>query len=116
MEPKPDFLGPQAAAAFQDASVAAAYRYRPAYAPAAIDLLTGLLSDRPRAVLDVGCGTGAVARALAPRVDRVDALDVSAAMVAAGRALPGGADPRLRWIVGRAEDAPLAPPYALITA
>src|SRR5689334_17174038 len=100
MQPKPDFLGPQAAAAFADASVAGAYQYRPGYAPAAIDLLAALLRDRPRHVLDVGCGTGAVARALAPRVDRVDALDMSAAMVAAGRALPGGADPRLRWHVG----------------
>jgi len=37
-------------------------------------------------------------------------------MVERGRQLPDGAAPNLRWICGRAEDAPLAPPYALITA
>jgi hypothetical protein len=33
-----------------------------------------------------------------------------------GRELPYGDDPRLRWLQGRVEDVPLAPPYALITA
>lgn len=47
---------------------------------------------------------------------RVDAIDPSAAMVAEGRRLSGGHDSRLRWIVGRAEDADLSPPYGLITA
>jgi trans-aconitate methyltransferase len=37
-------------------------------------------------------------------------------MISRGRALPGGDDPRIRWILGRAEDAPLSPPYGLITS
>jgi SAM-dependent methyltransferase len=48
--------------------------------------------------------------------DRVDAVDVSAPMLALGRTLPGGDSPKLRWILGRAEEAALDPPYALITA
>jgi SAM-dependent methyltransferase len=116
MQPKPDFLGPQAAAAFQDESVVRSYQHRPTYPAAALDFLVGLIADRPRAVLDVGCGTGALARPLAARVDRVDAVDVSAAMVAEGRHLPHGDHPHLTWIVGRVEEAPLHPPYALITA
>lgn len=37
-------------------------------------------------------------------------------MMDAGLGLPGGADRRLRWIVGSAEDAQLSAPYGLITA
>jgi predicted TPR repeat methyltransferase len=36
--------------------------------------------------LDLGCGTGLMARALAGRVDRLDGVDLSAAMVAVARA------------------------------
>jgi SAM-dependent methyltransferase len=67
-------------------------------------------------VLDLGCGDGFVARPLAPLVERVDAVDISAAMVEVGRRRPGGGHPNLRWIIGPAETAPLAPPYALVTA
>lgn len=116
MQPKPAFLGPQTSSAFQDPSVAAAYQARPPYPAATFDILADLMDDSPRHVLDVGCGTGFLARPLAERAERVDALDVSATMIAHGKLLPGGESPRLRWIVGRAEDAPLDPPYALITA
>jgi hypothetical protein len=37
-------------------------------------------------------------------------------MIARGKGLPGGDDPRIRWLHAAAEDAPLAPPYSLITA
>ena len=116
MQPKPAFLGPQTSSAFQDPSVVAAYQTRPPYPDATFDLLADLMDVSPRYVLDVGCGTGFLARPLAERAERVDALDVSAAMIAQGKLLPGGDSPRLRWIVGRAEDTPLDPPYALITA
>jgi SAM-dependent methyltransferase len=80
------------------------------------DLLARLLGERPGAVLDLGCGPGLIARRLVGQATRVDALDVSAAMIAAGRASPNGDRPNLRWILGRAEDAPLNPPYTLATA
>jgi len=47
--------------------------------------------------------------------DRVDAVEPSAAMIAEGRRLPGGDDRHIRWILGSAEEAPLDPPYGLIT-
>jgi SAM-dependent methyltransferase len=116
MEPQPACYGPEHAAAFQDAGAARAYQNRPPYAPEVFARLRGLVAGEPRRVLDVGCGTGFVARPLAELVDAVDALDISPAMIAEGRRLPGGDSPRLRWIVGAAEDAALAPPYGLITA
>jgi len=79
-------------------------------------MLAGLMTYEPRAVLDIGCGTGFIARPLAPLVDRVDAVDISAAMIEAGKRLPSGDHPGLAWIVGRAEDVVLHPPYCLVTA
>ena len=116
MQPKPKHLGPEYAAQFQDAAVVAAYPTRPPYPPEVFEILAERITTEPRSVLDVGCGTGDVARRLAPRLARLDALDVSWRMIARGKALPGGDAPNLRWIVGAAEDASLEPPYALITA
>lgn len=116
MQPKPSHLGPAYAAQFADASVAAAYRHRPPYPAEVFAVLAGLAVASPRAVLDAGCGTGDIARNLVGAVDRVDAVDPSAAMLARGRALPGGDHPRLRWVAGPIETGPLAPPYALVTA
>jgi SAM-dependent methyltransferase len=103
-------------AAFGDPDVVEAYQYRPPYPPEVFDVLNELITDRPRHVLDIGAGDGALARPLARRVDRVDAVDVSAAMLAAGARQPGGDQPNLRWILGSAETADLAGPYALVTA
>ena len=52
---------------FGDASVVAAYAARPPY-PAALDPLFVELAGGPAAhVLDLGCGTGELARRLAPQ-------------------------------------------------
>ena len=96
--------------------VIAAYVSRPPYAQAAIEFLPDLITDQPAAVLDVGCGPGDIARRLAPLVDHVDAVDFSPGMIETGRRLPGGGAPNLRWIVGAVEEAPVDPPYALVTA
>ncbi|HEX6121939.1 MAG TPA: class I SAM-dependent methyltransferase [Ktedonobacterales bacterium] len=116
MRPKPTHLGAEYGAQFQDASVVAAYPHRPPYPEAVFETLAGLLPAGQGAVLDLGCGTGDLARRLAERVARVDALDLSAGMLALARTLPGGDRPNLRWIHGAAEAAPLEPPYGLITA
>jgi SAM-dependent methyltransferase len=104
------------AEAFSYPGVASAYQHRPPYPEMVFDVLTGLISDTPRTVLDLGAGEGALARPLAARVDQVDAVDISAAMVAEGRCRPGGDAPNLRWIVGAVETTPLGGPYALATA
>lgn len=99
---------------FEDREVAELYRHRPPYPPAIFAALERLLVA-PHTVLDAGAGTGALARTMVRFAARVDALDPSEAMVAVGRTLPGGRSRRLRWIVGRAEQATLTPPYGLIT-
>lgn len=114
MEPKPKGWSEPYAAVFRDRSVVDVYHLRPPY-PAEIFEVLGRLAAGG-AVVDVGCGPGDLARPLAARVDRVDAVDVSAPMIERGRTLPGGGAANLRWIVGRIEEAPLEPPYALATA
>ncbi|MGH2390856.1 MAG: class I SAM-dependent methyltransferase [Chloroflexota bacterium] len=111
---KPAHWAAERAAAFQDQSVVDHYHLRPPYPPAVIETLAELATVSPRTVLDVGTGTGELARRLVGQVERVDALDRSEQMIARGRTLPGGNHPRLRWMLGAAETAPLDPPYALI--
>jgi SAM-dependent methyltransferase len=99
---------------FSDDEVAELYQYRAPY-PQGVFAILERLVVAPRVVLDAGAGTGALARHFPFSIERVDAVDPSAAMIARGRSLPGGDDARIRWIVGRAESAPLSPPYGLIT-
>lgn len=106
----------QLALTFAHPGVADAYQHRPPYPAQVFDILERLLTDQPRTVLDLGAGEGAIARPLASRVEHVDAVDISAAMIAAGQQRPGGRRPNLRWIAGAAETAPLGGPYALVTA
>jgi trans-aconitate methyltransferase len=116
MHPKPAHLTPEHAALFQATSIVDAYPHRAPYPLETFDVLVSLMTDAPHIVLDAGTGTGKIARFLAPRVDRVDAVDWSAEMVTKGQQLEGGKHPHLRWICGRMEEVALWPPYALITA
>jgi SAM-dependent methyltransferase len=116
MPPKPGYYAPERARVFQDEAVARSYLLRPPYPDDLFAALATLVVDEPRTVLDLGTGTGDLARGLLPAVDRVDAVDVSLAMIEQGRSLDHGDDPRLRWIHGRAEQALLDSPYALVTA
>lgn len=116
MKPKPKYLGSEYSAPYKDRSVLEAYRYRAPYPPETFEILAELITDEPRVVLDVGCGTGEVARYILDFVDRVDAVDFSHHMIEEGKRLPKGNHPRLRWILGRAEEVVLNPPYALVTA
>ena len=113
--PKPAHLEPEYAAQFGDAAVVMAYPTRPPYPAAVFDLLAGLTVE-PWVALDVGCGTGDIARRLAPRMQRVDAVDIAERMVARARTLPGGDAENLRWQVAPLEDAALAAPYGLAVA
>ena len=104
------------AASFEDVGVARAYRHRPPYAAAAILRLSELCDPGCRVVLDLGSGTGNVALRIAPLVERVDAVEPSRPMVAAGREEPSAHADRVHWILGFAEAAALRPPYGLATA
>ncbi len=113
---RPARFGKKYASAFQEASVAEAYAYRPPYPPAVFDILGSLLPAQPRRILDVGCGTGALARHLTRFGVPVDAVDISAPMIAHGQRLPNGAHPLIRWQNGAIEEISLTPGYDLITA
>jgi SAM-dependent methyltransferase len=114
--PRPWHVAREYAEQFQDQSVVDVYHLRPHYPEETFRLLAGLCApDCPR-VLDVGCGTGEVARRIAPLVEHVDAVDLSSAMLAKGKGQPGGDAPNLHWIEGEIETVALTPPYGLITA
>src|SRR5215467_11417132 len=112
----PFLQGAHNAGRFQDQSVVDRYHLRPTYPSETFTILNELIVDEPRAVLDVGCGTGNVARPLASSVERIDAVDLSLPMLERARTLPGGDSPKIRWLHGRAEEVELEPPYALVTA
>lgn len=116
MNRKPSHLGLKYAEQFKDPSLVEVYHYRRPYPDEAINKLVALITDEPRTILDVGCGTGDLARRLVNLGERVDAGDFSSPMIDKGRTLPGGDHPHLNWIYGRVEDITLHPPYALITA
>jgi len=116
MMKRPESHGEQYVVRFQHQSVVDRYHLRPTYPPQTFELLNDLIVDEPRAVLDVGCGTGKIARPLAASVKRVDAVDRSLPMLSRARTEPGGDSTKIRWLHGRAEDVELEPPYALVTA
>src|SRR5262245_3558783 len=89
MEPKPPGWAPQYGAVFADQDVVDVYHLRPAYSQELIDVLAGLAEGGR--VLDAGCGTGEIARRLAPLVTHVDAVDVSGAMIDTARRQPAPA-------------------------
>ena len=74
------------------------------------------MTDEPKAVLDVGCGTGLITRNLMEFVDRVDGVDFSENLIETAKILPNGNHPGINWICGPVEEVLLSPPYALITA
>ena len=112
MPDRPAHLTAHNAASFQLASVVDAYHLRTPYPPELAPFLVGLMPART-VVLELGCGTGEIARALAPLVEHVDAIDISEPMLARAHAMPGGDHPRIGWALGRAEDLPIDRTYAL---
>lgn len=116
MQPEPQDVRTFYADTFKDRRVVDAYRHRPPYPDEVFAILAGLLIDEPGTVLDVGAGSGDLARRMVEFAWRVDAVDFSERMIEQGKRLPHGDHPRLRWIYGKVEEAPLSPPYALITA
>ena len=112
--PKPKHLGPEYADQFRDESIVDAYVNYPPYSAEVFEVLDGLIRDEPRTVLDMGCGTGEIARPLAGYVDRVDAVDQSKAMIRIGRCRDGGDRANIRWVCQSAEDFQYEARYSLI--
>lgn len=113
---KPSFFDSEHAQVFKHQSIAEAYQHRPPYPTEVFAILAGLISEEPRRVLDVGSGTGNIARNLIEHVESIDAVDFSQQMIEQGKHLPNGNYPRLHWLYGSVEEVALDPPYALVTA
>ncbi len=104
-----------AGAIFAEEDVARCYHARPPYAPALYERLLALVPDRRRA-LDLGCGPGKVAVALAEHFGEVVALDPSEPMLAAGRAADAGRHPNIAWTLGKGETYEDAGGFDLVAA
>jgi SAM-dependent methyltransferase len=79
------------------------------FLPSAEDLLRRAAPGPGERVLDVACGTGAVARQVAPMVGAagtVVGLDVSPAMLGVARSLPAPSGPAIAWREGSAVALP----------
>lgn len=114
MKPKPDMWGWAHGSAWLDDETARAYLARPPHPEETLLRLADELGARGGRVLDLGTGTGELARRLAPLARHVDAVDVAAPMLALARTLPGGNAGNIRWLEGRAEDVALEAPYDLV--
>jgi SAM-dependent methyltransferase len=98
---------------FDDLDVARCYVHRAPYAPALYDFLLTLTPGRTRA-LDLGCGPGKIAGALATHFKVVEALDPAEPMIVVGRELnPDTAN--IHWLCATAEEGVGDGPYDLVT-
>jgi len=91
--------------------MAAAYGARVPYPGDLFDAVADLCTRRGP-VLEIGAGNGRFTFGLADRVDRLDAVEPSAAMIAAA----GRTHDRVRWINATFEDASLHGPYTMAVA
>ena len=114
MDQKPKGWSSDYGSWFELPSLAERYGARPSYPQGLFPHLAALAGGQDGIVLDAGCGTGDVARRLAPLVARVDAVDRSVAMLEQARRQ--GRAGNIRWIAAAIEAAPLEPPYTLVTA
>jgi ubiquinone/menaquinone biosynthesis C-methylase UbiE len=116
MEPKPSHLAAEYGSQFADTSVAAAYAKRPPFPDAVFDVLTSLFPAGPQRVLELGCGSGDLTLRLAQRVDHVDAIEPSRAMLDIARArMPAGLG-NVRWLQTTAEAFEPDGTYSLVVA
>jgi len=100
---------------FEDAEVARLYLHRPAYDPRVYDKLLDV-TPGTGALLDLGCGTGKIARGLAHAFSRVVGIDASEAMLEVAARLDAP-ESNITWRHGLAETADLSgDPFDLVVA
>ncbi len=104
------------AAQFADRAVVAAYATRPPYPEEVLEILESLLPPGQTRVLELGCGSGDLSLRLAPRVGRLDALDVSEPMLERARARAGNCHANLTWISAPVESFTPSARYSQIVA
>lgn len=106
----------QYASQFREANVVESYPCRPPYPAETFDIVADLGANASATVLDLGTGTGEIARNLAPRVHHVDAIDISKPMIELGQSLPGGNAANLNWIAESVESHPFRQKYEMVIA
>lgn len=116
MRPKPAGLDLSYAAQFDDPAVVAAYITRPPYADDAVSLIVDLAGGANGHILDLGCGTGELARRASAEVRSITAIDRSPRMIAEARQRAGGDVQNVEWMVGRVEDVPFSGTFTLALA
>ncbi len=104
------------ASRFKNRSLAENYKFRPPYPDEIYETILVLLENGDKRILDVGCGTGKIARNIVEFVEKVDAVDFSEEMIREGKSLMNGDHSNLQWIHGDIENVKLFPPYNLVTA
>ena len=85
--PRPRQYWDEHASRFKNRSLAEAYELRPPYPDETYRILLNLLGESRGRILDVGCGTGKIARSLVDHVEAVDAVDFSREMIRVGKPL-----------------------------
>ena len=114
--PRPRQYWNDHASRFKNRCLAEAYELRPPYPDETYRILLHLLEESRGRILDIGCGTGKIARTLVNHVEAVDAVDFSQEMIRVGKTLVNGDHPNLQWIHGPVEDVQLNPTYCMVTA
>lgn len=89
---------------FESIEVANFYKYRPDY-PDELFFKLYELSPQHRSALDLGCGTGKVARRMCEVFDSVTALDASASMLSVAQKLQDSKYKNTSWVCSLAEEA-----------
>ena len=101
---------------FEHRAVADYYRYRPEYPPAMYNHLASISKGGGR-LLDIGCGTGKIARGLSEAFTEVTAIDASAEMLRVAQDLQSPHVNNITWLHGQAEKVELqGKPIDLIVA
>lgn len=93
MKPRAPQDMPENAERFKEQGVADVYHLRLPHPNGVFAKLESLLPEQPRTILDIGTGTGDLARRQTSFAERVDAVDTSAPMLRKGREAPGGDHP-----------------------
>ncbi len=101
---------------FESAEVARNYLHRPEYPDEVYEKLIALTPGRASA-LDLGCGTGKIARNISRSFESVTAIDASAPMLEIASRLQDEAAGNIAWVHGLAEAADIrGGPFDLIVA